>query len=433
MADDPDGFDIFTDKPRAEPPPVDRLDAFDPADEGGPRATNGPNGHDPPPVKSFDEFGGRTITENAEKSAPTSISTITPASWKGTEAIEQRWLAQGRIPFGDLTILAGNGSSGKTEIATSLLVSVSANLGDWLGCIVESGGGPVLFLSCEEPEDDIRNRIERICKHRNIDPNAVDNLHLHFPELDATWLATADRTGKVAKTALLVQMENWIAANKPRLVVIDSIAAVFDGEAIARRQVRSFLAMLRKIAREHDTAIVLLDHPSVRGMADGTGTANSVDWRNCVRSMLLLSDPDKDDPDARELEVRKNNRGRAGEKIKLRWNGLTFVTNQLGAASPYRAAADQNLDDLFVRLLEERNTQGRWVTPVKAIGYAPKEFATMPGAGGCTPAALANAMERLLTAKRIIVETFGPPSKQRQRLIVAPDLFTNGKGDNDTR
>jgi hypothetical protein len=28
-------------------------------------------------------------------------------------------------------------------------------------------------------------------------------------------------------------------------------------------------------------------------------------------------------------------------------------------------------------------------------------------------------MERLLIAKRIIVETFGPPSKHRQRLVVA--------------
>ena len=39
---------------------------------------------------------------------------------------------------------------------------------------------------------------------------------------------------------------------------------------------------------------------------------------------------------------------------------------------------------------------------------------------GCTAAALANAMERLLAAKEIGVETFGSPSKQRQRLVVTP-------------
>jgi RecA-family ATPase len=147
-----------------------------------------------------------------------------------------------------------------------------------------------------------------------------------FQTLRSTWLATADRLGKVAKTALLQQVEAWINVHRPILIVIDSIAAVFDGEAIARRQVRSFLAMLRKIARENEAAIVLLDHPSVRGMADGSGTANSVDWRNSVRAMLHLSDADKNDPDIRELEVKKSNYGRAGEKVKLRWNGLTFVS-----------------------------------------------------------------------------------------------------------
>jgi RecA-family ATPase len=142
---------------------------------------------------------------------------------------------------------------------------------------------------------------------------------LHFPDFEATWLATSDRFGKVTKTALLQQVESSISAHRPILVIIDWIAAVFDGEAIARRQVRSFLATLRKIARENETAIVLLDHPSVRGMADGSGTANSVDWRNSVRAMLHLSDADKNDPDMRELEVKKSKYGRAGEKIKLRW------------------------------------------------------------------------------------------------------------------
>lgn len=66
---------------------------------------------------------------------------------------------------------------------------------------------------------------------------------MHFPDLEATWLATADRLGKVAKTALLLQIEAWICAHRPILVVIDSIAAVFDGEAVARRQVRSFLVI----------------------------------------------------------------------------------------------------------------------------------------------------------------------------------------------
>jgi RecA-family ATPase len=349
-------------------------------------------------------------------SAPLKI--VTPADWIGTQPTKQRWLASGRIPVGDLTILAGNGGSGKTEIVTQLLVAVAADLGDWLGCVTE--GGPALFLSCEEPEADIRERFERICKHRNLDPHGIRNLHLHFPDLESTWLATTDRTGKIQKTALFEALESWIATHRPALLSIDSIAAVFDGDAIARRQVRSFLAILRKLARENDLAIVLLDHPSVRGMADGTGTANSVDWRNSVRSMLHLSDPDKQDPDVRELEVKKNNRGRIGEKVKLRWTGLTFSTDAQSVASPYRVAAEQQVDDLFLRLLDKRMVQHRPIRPSTGRGSAPAELADDAEANGTTASAFKAAMERLYTAGKIVTVETGPPKKRVKHIERTP-------------
>ncbi len=349
---------------------------------------------------------------------PPFLETKTPVDWKDTEPLEQRWLAAARIPLGDLTLYSGNGGAGKTETAVQLLVSVAAGLGDWLGCVVETG--PALFLSCEEPETNVRDRIERICDHRHIDPHAIEHLHLHFPDLDATWLATTDRLGKVTKTALLLQIESWLSGHRPMLVVIDSIAAVFDGEAIARRQVRSFLAILRKIARDNATAIVLLDHPSVRGMADGSGTANSVDWRNSVRSMLHLSDADKNDPDIRELEVKKSNYGRAGEKVRLRWNGLTFVPATSAESSPYRAAAEREVDELFLKLLDKRIAQGRPVRPSSGRGSAPFELAGDPEANGISAGALRAAMERLFTSGRIVSVETGPASKRRKHIERAP-------------
>ncbi|CAL74411.1 hypothetical protein; putative RecA-superfamily ATPase (involved in signal transduction) [Bradyrhizobium sp. ORS 278] len=370
--------------------------------------------NDEPPFPSGPEDYGYSVAPApapAEPIAP--FAPITPAAWRGIEPTPQRWLAEGRIPLGDLTILAGNGGSGKTEIAAQLLVSVAAGLGDWLGCVAETG--PALFLSCEEPEDNVRDRVERIAKHRNIDPHGIDSLHLVFPDLDQTWLCNVDKSGKVQRTHLLQQLESWIVQNKPALVAIDSVAAVFDGDAIQRRQVRAFLAMLRKLAREQETAILLLDHPSVRGMADGSGTANSVDWRNSVRSMLHLSDPDKDDPDARYLEVKKSNRGRTGEKTRIQWAGLTFST-ALSAGSPRQAAAEREVDELFLRLLDKRNAQGRRVHASNAKGNAPSEFAQDPEAAGVTAHAFRSSMERLLTAGTIRAVETGPASKRRQHL-----------------
>lgn len=371
---------------------------------------------EPPPHDAYPESAdGELIADLPPASDKlAAYVAITPSAWKDTEAEQQRWLASARIPRGDLTIMAGNGGSGKTEIMVQLLVYVAAALADWLGCTIENG--TALFLSCEEPEHNIRDRVERICKHRCIDPYNLPNLHMVFPDLEGTWLAHAGKDGRLTRAPLLDWLDGWIREHRPRLVVIDSIAAVFDGDAIARRQVRAFLAMLRKIARDHDTAIVLLDHPSVRGMADGSGTANSVDWRNSVRSMLHLSDPDKDDQDQRMLAVTKSNYGRSGEKIGLRWGGLTFTTAMAGETSPYRAAADREVDELFLRLLDRFAAQGRSVRPNTGRGSAPAEMASEPDAGGVKVDAFRAAMVRLLTAGTIRIVESGPPSRRSKHL-----------------
>jgi RecA-family ATPase len=364
------------------------------------------------PAPLDDLINGSACEATPSPTAP--LDTITPESWRGTPPPKQIWLAHGRIPGDDITILAGDGGTGKTEIVAGLLVSVAAGLSDWLGCVVETG--KVLFLSCEEPEKDIRDRVERFSSHRSIDPYATVNLHMKFPDLAETWLATVENTGRVTKTPLMLQVEQWVEKHKPRLVVVDSIAAVFDGEAISRRQVRAFMAMLRKIARAHEVAFLLLDHPSVRGMADGSGTANSVDWRNSVRAMLILSGPRKDDPDARTLEVGKSNRGRPGEMINLRWNCKTFTTEAMAGKSPHRAQAERDIDELFLKLLDKRNAQGRRVHANSAKGSAPSEFAVDPEANGVTKEAFRGAMERLLTERKIQVVETGSPSKRRSHL-----------------
>lgn len=399
------------------PTPANRAMLLQVAQEEGFLDSGADPRRDVPSVERIDEFGEQPNTGEVSASSGREIplyAAITPAAWIGIKPEQQRWLASGRIPSGDLTIMSGNGGSGKTEIITQLLVHVAAGLPDWLGCTIDAGDA--LFLSCEEPEHNIRDRVERICKHRCIDPYKLPDMHMLFPDLDGTWLVHANKDGRLSRAPLLDWLEAWIVEHKPRLVVVDNVAAVFDGEAIARRQVRAFLAMLRKIAREHDTAIVLLDHPSVRGMADGSGTANSVDWRNSVRSMLHLSDPEKDDPDARTLTVTKSNYGRTGEKVTLRWSGLTFTTAMASEASPYRAAADREVDDLFLRLLDRFAAQGRTVRPNTGRGSAPAEMVGEPDAKGVKLDAFRAAMTRLLAAGTIRIVESGPPSKRSKHL-----------------
>jgi RecA-family ATPase len=350
-------------------------------------------------------------------SAPLPLETITPAAWKGTKLIEECWFAFNRILGNDLAILAGDGGAGKTEIALQLCVHGAAGLGDWLGGVIEEG--PALFFSAEEQQRGIRKRLNRICKNRGVEPDNLHGLHLHFPDLEETFLVTSDKNGKLQKLPLMDRLEKTIARLRPALVVIDNVAAVYDGEAMSRRQVRRFCAMLRKIAQNHDTAIMLLDHPSLRGMADGTGTANSVDWRNSARSMLYLTQPDRNEPDERLLEVMKMNDGRAGEKVKVRWNGTTFTTEATAGPSPQKAKAERDTDDLFLQLLNIAAAQNRYFSPSPGISFAPTRLAEMPQAKGIHKKTLAAAMERLFAAERIkVVPNPTKPESKASGVIV---------------
>lgn len=87
-----------------------------------------------------------------------------------------------------------------------------------------------------------------------------------------------------------------------------------------------------------------------------------------------------------------------------------------GQASPYRAAADRDIEDLFLRLLDKRIAQGRHVHAKNAKGSAPTEFELDPDAAGVKAEGFRCAMERLLSARKIEVVETGPSSRRRQYL-----------------
>jgi hypothetical protein len=83
-----------------------------------------------------------------------------------------------------------------------------------------------------------------------------------------------------------------------------------------------------------------------------------------------------------------------------------------------KAAAEQKADEVFLKLLRRFNDQNQDVGPVSGKGYAPSVFVGHPDAAGFTSKQLGKAMQRLLDAKAICIEEFGPPSKRRKRLSI---------------
>jgi RecA-family ATPase len=284
----------------------------------------------------------------------------------------------------------------------------------------------VVFISAEDPERKVRRRLWQHAQHDGYDLNAVINLNLWFPEkMSGTILAVADRyTGTMKPTKTMHEIAAAVAALAPVLVIADNVAATYGGNQNDRMQVRSFVNLWADIAEgPSKPAVLLLDHPSLSGLTSGTGRGGNMDWRNAVRSALWLHPPTdgaEADRGIRVLETTKINEGKPGNPVRLIWaeGGLQLEHTQ---PSHHRAAKDAECQEAFLRLLDQREGQGRHVSGQgTAPTYAPKAFVEMPDNGGFARKAFAAAMERLLQSGKIVQVMHGPPSRQRGHLVRKP-------------
>jgi RecA-family ATPase len=379
-----------------------------------PRASNG-HDREPTPPNGPDDYGEQIMT-TPPSDRP--LALVTPCQWKDIPLEPMRWLATHRIPADDVTILSSDGAGGKTTLGLQLAVSVACDLGDWIGTTTSTG--PVIFYSAEEPEKEMRRRLDRIARKRGINPDEIANLHFHFAEPDEAVLGISTPSGKIAPTATFHALAKSVADTKPSLLIVDTIAAVYGGGQNDRFQVRTFINRFRRLARDTACAIVLLDHPSLSGMNSDTGRSGNVDWRNAVRGFLYMrttaGDDGVEDRGFRELEVVKTNYGPVGEKVRLRWEDGSFVIKG-SLSTPQQAAAVAKIDDLFLKLLDKLTAQGRDVRPNPGRSYAPNEFAKEREAAGVTTKAFETSMRRLLDDKKIALKTGGSPSRQTTRII----------------
>jgi RecA-family ATPase len=128
--------------------------------------------------------------------------------------------------------------------------------------------------------------------------------------------------GQIEPTAMYHALDAFMAEFKPSLTILDVLADMFAGDENSRPQSRQFIGLLKKLARKHDCAFLLLSHPSLTGMNTGTGMSGSTGWNNAVRSRLYFqtaktSDGTEPDKNLRTLEGMKSNYGQAGGKIQF--------------------------------------------------------------------------------------------------------------------
>ncbi|MHA6721521.1 phage NrS-1 polymerase family protein [Sphingomonas sp. RS2018] len=344
---------------------------------------------------------------------------VNAAELAGKPVLPRSWHVAEMVPARTVTLLNGDGGTGKSLLALQLAYATAAGLG-WVNTAVRSGD--CLFVTAEDEIEEVHRRLADIVKAEG---PALDRLphRLAISPLagrDAVLAVPDGRSGVIKPTAVYQALAGYVAAHRPALVVLDTLADMFGGEENNRAQARQFIGGLRGLALEMDTTVLLLAHPSLSGMSNGSGQSGSTAWNNSVRSRLYLK-RDESNPHYRILETKKSNYGRTGGQIRLEWqSGVLVETSRTSNEPAHRVAAENAADELFMELLAEFAAQGRNVSQKpKSTNYAPKAFAGTVKGSEYKVAGFEAAMERLFAAGQIRIEqSEGAPSR-RADIIVA--------------
>jgi RecA-family ATPase len=399
---------------RCEPEDIARL-----LDEGE-RQTNDRN-------RSFgseeDNNAAQAGQQRSSKTGALPLPFIDVRKWCDQPPPEREWSTPGRFPLRQVALLSGEGAVGKSIVLLQLCAAHILGR-DWLNALPVPG--PAMYVGAEDEEQELHRRMAAIMAHLGAPmSDLVGKFHaLSLAGQDAV-LARFDRRSIVRPTPLFGRLKECACDIKPKLIALDTAADVFAGQENDRAQVRQFIGLLRSIAIPATATVLLCAHPSLTGISTGSGISGSTAWHNSVRARAYLQPVttdkgDEPDPDLRVLQFMKNNYGPIAERVLLRWKNGVFVPEP-GAGSLEKLAADQKVDERFLRMLAQFEQQGRNVSDkATAPNYAPTTFAKEPAANGVRKEAFAAAMRRLFAVNRIHLQPYGPPSRGTSRLASGP-------------
>lgn len=249
-----------------------------------------------------------------------------------------RWLWDGHIPRGKITVLAGLPGVGKTTIALSVGAMVST--------------GTQIPLSNTEP---VEGGICIVSTEDDADDTIVPRLVTAGADLSKCWIwpdSLPIPSLPDEADVLAAQLER----HHCRLLIIDPLSVILSGTVDAHKDadVRRCLAALRKLARQCDCAILGIGHlnKSNHGGAlhriGGSGA-----WVAAARSVLLVSaDPDGNQ-DEMVVAVAKVSSARRPSALRLERvddNGIVLIdwveecdleADELVAAQPTKGPAPE--------------------------------------------------------------------------------------------
>ncbi|MBD3677567.1 MAG: AAA family ATPase [Rhodobacteraceae bacterium] len=409
-------------KTRAKFPDAEIIIAGD-ADEAGKRhgdqAAKAVNGRAMyPPTGDWNDLhvaeGLRAVTEALDDPL-----TVSAATFQGKPIPPREWLVRDWIPGREVTLLYGDGGTGKSLVALQLAVSVALatkrNLQTWLSLPVMAG--KAVYIGAEDEQDEMQRRLASILKSEGAEFSDLENLEIRSLAGEDALLAKEQRDKPLSTSPLYQRIERTLRQHRPAVLVLDTLSDMYPANENDRAKVKQFANLLKRLALKHECAVIMLAHPSRDGMNSGRGDSGSTAWNGAARSRLYLEflrlENGDIEPLCRVLSSKKNNFSFSGASMNLNWNEGCFAA-QPGETMLDRKAMHDKAERVFLELLRQYTEIG----DVPTASRTATVFSKDDDCDGVKKKGFERAQMALLKSGAIEICEDGPPSRRRKYLRI---------------
>lgn len=238
---------------------------------------------------------------------------ITPLATVKTR--RQEWMATDLVPFQVSTILAGRAGIGKSTLLAWF--TAQATRGTFEG---DAKGQPVA-VALISGEDDLSTTLVPRLRAAGADMKLVF-------DMSSVITGSDDGTSWATLPTLaddLAALREALIETGARLLIIDPVLSIMDGDAHKAAEVRRNLDPLAALARELNLAVVLVAHFTKGAQNASDALSGSHAFRDVARSVLLLA---KDEESGnRVLTVDKSNYGSRMPSLAFAIDTVTVTTD----------------------------------------------------------------------------------------------------------
>jgi len=149
---------------------------------------------------------------------------------------EDKDLVENLLPYGEVSVLAGPGDTGKTTLYFQLSLAITTNKKDFLSRKINSEYNSVLIIDTEDTKKRIANKIQKQLTKVAPEVVTINNLLVHV-------------TGDNLINRLTIELKH----KKFDLIILDALGDLLLDEINSQTPVRQFYKQLEKLIREFNT------------------------------------------------------------------------------------------------------------------------------------------------------------------------------------